>query len=214
MRKKIFMDLEFTGLHQYTTPISIGLVSEDGIKFYAEFSDFDNSQVDDWLRKNVINNLLFSPYDNEYNTPEHYYYGDKEFIRSKLEQWLSQFDQVEIWSDCLSYDWVVFNQLFGHAFDIPKNVYYIPFDICTLMKIKGIDPDVSREGFSGITMIKHNSLDDALIIQACYEKLMTPDMVYCEHYKEPCSVKETHADEQLTVCSKCNSMKKYIKFNV
>lgn len=35
----IFFDTEFTGLHKDTTLISIGLVSETGEKFYAEFDD-------------------------------------------------------------------------------------------------------------------------------------------------------------------------------
>jgi hypothetical protein len=86
--------------------------------------------------------------------------------------WLSQWDSVEMWSDCLAYDWVLFNNLFGTAFDIPKNVYYIPFDICTLFKIKGLDPDINREEFAGLDGPKHNALHDALVIKACYEKLV------------------------------------------
>jgi hypothetical protein len=80
---------------------------------------------------------------------------------------------VEIWSDCLSYDWVLFNDLFGSAFDIPKNVYYIPFDICTLFKIKGIDPDISREEFidNSVDGVKHHALYDAKVIKACFDKL-------------------------------------------
>jgi hypothetical protein len=87
---------------------------------------------------------------------------------------LSAYKHVEIWSDCLAYDWVLFNQLWGHAFNIPKNVYYIPFDICTLFKIKGIDPDINREEFAEIQEKpeKHNALWDAKVIKACYEKLM------------------------------------------
>jgi hypothetical protein len=55
---KIFFDTEFTGLHKNTTLISIGLISEDGKTFYAEFTDYDKSQVDSWLQENVINNLV------------------------------------------------------------------------------------------------------------------------------------------------------------
>jgi len=43
---KIFFDTEFTGLHQNTTLISIGLVTEQEHSFYAEFDDYDKSQVD------------------------------------------------------------------------------------------------------------------------------------------------------------------------
>lgn len=59
MATKLFFDTEFTGLHQNTTLISIGIVSEHGHKFYAELNDYDQSQVNDWLRENVINKLQF-----------------------------------------------------------------------------------------------------------------------------------------------------------
>ena len=82
-----------------------------------------------------------------------------------------------MWSDCLSYDWVLFCQIFGHAFNVPSNVYYIPFDICTLFFAKGIDPDVNREEFSivydKIKQDKHNALHDAMVIKACFERLKT-----------------------------------------
>jgi hypothetical protein len=40
-RTKVFFNTEFTGLHQNTTLISIGLVSECGKTFYAELTDYD-----------------------------------------------------------------------------------------------------------------------------------------------------------------------------
>lgn len=56
----IYFDMEFTGLHQTTTLISIGCISQNGNQFYAEFPGFDTSQVDDWIQENVIDNLLLS----------------------------------------------------------------------------------------------------------------------------------------------------------
>lgn len=168
---KIFFDTEFTGLHKNTTLISIGCISEDGKTFYAEFTDYDEEQVNEWIQENVIGNLAKS-LGILYSMADSTSYGGKFNVASALKYWLSQFDSVEMWSDCLSYDWVLFNDLFGTAFDIPKNVYYIPFDICTLFKIKGVDPDVNREEFSEIQGDKHNALHDAKVIKACYEKLM------------------------------------------
>ena len=172
---KVFFDSEFTGLHQNTTLISIGLVSECGKTFYAEFNDYDSSQVDDWLRKNVIEKLRYNGTSQFlYNVDGNISYkGTSENIKEKLVIWLAQFENVEMWSDCLSYDWVLFCQLFGHAFNIPDNVYYIPFDICTLFKAEGIDPDISREGYSELkaTADKHNALWDARVIKECYFKL-------------------------------------------
>lgn len=193
MRAKIFFDTEFTGLHQNTTLISIGLVSEDNRTFYAELNDYDVLQCDDWIKEHAIDNLVMKPpkpgeeeyyhawrsKDNPlgqdiYNGYSVQLRGDKNTIKNELELWLSQFGDVEMWSDCLSYDWVLFNQLYGHAFKIPVNVYYIPFDICTMFKLKGVDPDVNREVFADVENVnlKHNSLWDARVIKMCYEKLV------------------------------------------
>ncbi len=180
---KIYFATEFTGLHQNTTLISIGLISECGKTFYAEFNDYDFNQVDDWLRENVISHLQYNGTFQilEGSKTDISYKSTTENIKDKLTIWINQFDEVEIWSDCLSYDWVLFNQIFGHAFNIPKNIYYIPFDICTLFKIKGIDPDISRGEFAKDLLVKvafqqgkkHNAMWDALVIRECYNKLMT-----------------------------------------
>ena len=182
---KIFFDTEFTGLHQETTLISIGLVTEYKKTFYAEFNDYDIELVDDWIQESVINKLLFKKeIDNgighidSITSKNFTMCGNRISVKKYLSEWLKQFDKVEMWSDCLAYDWVLFNEIWGHAFNIPKNIYYIPFDICTLFKIKGIDPDINREDFVGnVAWLtgqeeKHNALWDALVIKACYEKLM------------------------------------------
>jgi hypothetical protein len=176
-REKIFFDTEFTGLHKNTTLISIGLISENGKQFYAEFNDYDSNQVDEWLKKNVISNLILNKEDVGRFGDENVWLvkGNKSDIAYNLKEWINQFDQIEMWSDCLSYDWVLFNDIFGNAFDLPKKIYYIPFDICTLFNIKGIDPDISREKFCEIKeeslLKKHNSLWDAKIIKKCFEML-------------------------------------------
>ncbi len=174
---EIFFDTEFTGLHQFTTLVSIGLIAETGASFYAELEDYDQSQIDDWLKENVISELylkhgLHYPDPKDYGTVQ--FRGTLREVKSVLVDWLSRFPDIQMWSDTLAYDWVLFNHIFGHAFNIPKNIYYIPFDIATLFKIKGVDPDVNREEFAGLDDQgrKHNSLWDANVIKACYEKLI------------------------------------------
>ena len=187
---KVFFDTEFTGLHQNTTLVSIGLVAESGEEFYAEFSDYDKEQIDPWLKDNVIDNLIINATQEEYTSEycvtgdtactnfthksKHWFKGSKSFIAQNLTTWLTWLSQkyetkVEMWSDCLSYDWVLFNDLFGHAFNIPSCVYYIPFDICTMMRIKEVDPDTTREKILSFSILrsavegsKHNSLFDAV----------------------------------------------------
>lgn len=195
-RTKLFFDTEFTGLHQFTTLISIGIIAETGQSFYCELNDYDESQVDDWIRQNVISNLsMQKPIKGEdeyymaHRMPENIipndlyknysvqFRGNRLRLKFELEKWLNQFEQVLFISDCLSYDWVLFCQIFGHAFNVPKNVFYIPIDICTMMFNAGIDPDIDRELFCGHTenkSLKHNALHDASIIQKCYNKLITP----------------------------------------
>lgn len=179
-RTKIFLDTEFTGLHKNTTLISIGLVSECGKTFYAEMIDYDYMQLNPWILENVIHNLTNQTMlDNSYTNSE----GnmnckcDSKWLEIYLKHWLLQFKEVEIWSDCLAYDWVLFCNIFGEAFKIPENIYYIPFDICTSFKELGIDPDINREEYAGMDTgltkgsQKHNALWDAYVIQGCYKKL-------------------------------------------
>lgn len=170
----LFFDQEFSGLHKNTTLISLGIVSDCGKTFYCELNDYNKSQCNDWINENVIANLFLKEGGNNFDLKNYRILGNKEEIKESLTIWLSQFEEVEMWSDCLAYDWVLFCDIFGGAFSIPKNIYYIPFDICPVFKVKGIDPDINREEYSGLKdgAIKHNALWDALVIQACYDKLM------------------------------------------
>ena len=198
MRTKLFLDTEFTGLHQATTLISLGIISECGKTFYAEFTDYDRSQLNDWLEENIIPNTWVAVHEpitsmgevvGDSRWADVHVFGSSDYIKPFLEKWLSQFEKIVIWSDCLAYDWVLFNQIWGHAFSIPENVYYIAMDICTLFEMNDIDPDISREEYSEIDMLlkyslvtnfkrldvnglrKHNALWDAFIIRECYKKL-------------------------------------------
>jgi hypothetical protein len=47
-------------VHQNTTLISIGLIADTGDTFYAELTDYDPDQIDDWLQENVLNNLVLT----------------------------------------------------------------------------------------------------------------------------------------------------------
>lgn len=178
---KVFFDTEFTGLHKNTTLISIGLVDENGRTFYAEFSDYDKSQCDDWIHENVIKHLYLGKYEhigflNDNTTV----FGSKDFIKNKLEKWLSIYDNVELVSDCCHYDMVLFIDIFGGAFDIPSNInpacHDINQDIANYYIISEREAfDLSREEiiekYNNIINIegdKHNSLYDAKVIKEIY----------------------------------------------
>lgn len=178
---RIFFDCEFTGLHQNTTLISIGMISEDGRKFYAEASDYDRSQVDDWINENVLAYRWYHTNRFEQDVPYYYVYGNKVSIAHELKKYLNQFDKVELVSDCAHYDMMLFINLFGTAFDIPENVcptcYDINQDIAKFHNVDGYTAfDISREDIllnNGIEIegAKHNALYDAEVIRALYNIL-------------------------------------------
>lgn len=183
MATKIFFDTEFTGLHQNTTLISIGCVSENDDLFYGEFTDYDKSQIDDWLKDNVLAHLMGAASQTELSIPDYAYIGNAPFIKDELLKWFAQFDEVELWSDCLSFDWVLLSELIADRRNgypqLPGNfIYHSPFDILTVFNFKGLDYDVTRESFAYGSLYqemldkKHNALWDAQVIKACYDKLM------------------------------------------
>lgn len=182
---KIFFDCEFTGLHKGTTLISIGMISENGKKFYAELSDYDRSQVNDWINKNVLAYRWYHSGRFSWDIPHYYIYGDKINVRHELKKYLSQFDTVELVSDCSHYDMMLFIDLFGTAFDLPSNVcpacYDLNQDIAKFHQVDGYTAfDISREEIlsnNGIEIKgdKHNALYDAEVIRALYYVLNGED---------------------------------------
>lgn len=170
---RIYYDAEFTGLHRNSTLISIGMYAElTGNHFYAEFTDYDESQISDWIRENVIANLILTDKGDEYveriPDPNHVTgaimcRGTRDFVAGRLLEWLKaqsdHNDGKKIWfcTDCYAYDWVLLNDLIcadGDALKIPGFINYIPIDLSTMLYVEGFDPDISREEFAGEEWLK------------------------------------------------------------
>lgn len=183
---KIFLDTEFTGLHQQTSLISLALVAETGEEFYAEFTDYDQIQVSDWIQEHVIEHLFLKKSDKtlgrKYHMKDHRY-EVAEYIRVWLDQFPKTFNHegkivpnIQIWADCYAWDWVLFCELFDGAFGIPEVIHYMPMDLATLFEIKTGQSDISRFDFvrdeiKGKEWIQHNALSDAWVELLCYKKL-------------------------------------------
>lgn len=184
----LFFDTEFTGLHKDTTLVSIGIVADSGKKFYAEFSDYDESQCDDWLKENVLkhtilegNETLTKMLGEDSDTTV--ILGGVVEIRYELGEWLKQFDEVQFISDVCHYDMVLLIDIFGGAFDLPRNVSAVCHDINQdIAEHYGISEreafDKSREDIvselcgSFIAGDKHNALYDAEVIKAIYKEVV------------------------------------------
>jgi hypothetical protein len=197
-------------------PISIGLISEDDKTFYAEFTDYDLSFLSkedrEWLNKNIISKLRI-PYpnvhmgeefpcsrirskDNEIGNDVYCGYsvemlGGKYSVSKELKKWISQFKQIEMWGDTISCDWIlIYDLLYDYdSYAFIENISNMPFDILTLFKIKGIDPQISRENYalnadvamwfdiigdlsSPTNKYKSSPLWCARVTRMCYNRLM------------------------------------------
>lgn len=189
---KLFFDMEFTGLRQNTTPISLGIVSEDGKKFYAEFTDYDESQCNDWIKENVIKNLKLAGMgvgvsDTDENPPLRIVMGDKRYIRQEANEWLRQFNKIQFVSDVCHYDFVLLIDLLangGTALDLPENIsaecHDLNMDIARHFHVSDLEAfDMNREKIMNdlcgpediVTGDKHNSLYDAEVIRAIWKEI-------------------------------------------
>jgi len=184
----VCFDAEFTGLTKDADIISIGLVAENGNTFYAEFTDFDISKCSGWVLDNVVAKLEY--YNREDNLSKSFLkkdfknyivVGNKDKVQAELIIWFEQLksSSFTMVADCLSWDWVLFNDLMADYSSgtpvLPCSISYIPIDICTMMIEKDLDPDLDRANYIGLSLEEkdamHNSLHDATVCQKVYNKL-------------------------------------------
>jgi len=179
---KIFFDTEFTGLTKDTTLISIGCVSENLKKFYAEFTDYNKSQCSDWIKVNVLNNLILTKNkrDNYQGCNAVTVLGNTKKVVDAFKEWLDQFEAIQFVSDVSHYDFVLLADLFGGALELPSNIspvcHDISQDIAKHLNISDAKAfNVNREEFAGffdtLKHLKHNALFDAEVIKQCYTKM-------------------------------------------
>lgn len=200
---KVFFDCESSGLHKDNSLISLGMVSDEGHTFYAELNDYDEPDLDWFSSNFVIPNLKFGPplsgqqehfvwlrrgsvVEVRGNVNEVAMYVADWFqdIQGGPVSWINYGDEIqkpelvegktiELWSDFLSYNFVLFCELFGGVFHLPECVNHIPFDLATVFKLAGIAPDENRDKFAGweLGSEENNALWDARVIQKCYSIL-------------------------------------------
>lgn len=144
---RVFLDTEFNEDGRTIDLISIGLATEDGRKYYAISSEFDESRVSDWVRENVIAKL--EPPDVVPRKP-------RAQIRDEIVAFMG--GQIpEFWAFYATSDWVALYQLFGRLIDLPPGWPMICYDLKQLQKHLGID----NKEFPPKPRNQHNALADA-----------------------------------------------------
>jgi hypothetical protein len=187
---KYFIDTEFyeSGYDNPIRLISIGLVCEDGREYYAEI-DIDLSDVDDWLKKNVIPHLT-GPQKSRTQIAKEilefmgwgpcgicvglgYASASDGCIRKCLNcaglgEGLGA-NKPEFWGYFADYDWVLFCQLFGRMVDMPHGLPHICFDLKQLANQVGL----SKEHLQQAPETLHHALHDARWNSKFYEMLIS-----------------------------------------
>lgn len=187
--KILYFNFEFTGLHKNTTPISLGIVDDSGENtFYAEFNDYDTTQLDKWLKENVIDKLRYNAVNYNYGElgktlsgkATYFIKGDTKYIKKTLIDWLKTFDEYDkivLWSDVGYFDGVLFVDIFGHSFELPKKLDYQFRDLATYIESQGYDldkfvrTDFLRECGYEFNDKSHNALFDAKVIRKVHQFL-------------------------------------------
>lgn len=185
--RRIFFDTEFTGLHKNTTLISIGLVTDDGEKFYAELTDYDESQCNDWIEENVLNHLILSGNeelaaalgDDPMATTV---LGCKADVRHELLEWLRNLgDDIQFVSDVCHYDMVLLVDLLADsALELPEFINPYCHDVNRDISVLIDANEQAAFNYSREQLLeekravlpigqKHNALYDAEVIKAIYE---------------------------------------------
>ncbi len=143
---RVFMDTEFIEDGKTIDLISIGLVCEDGMAYYAISSECDLSRANPWVQKNVLPYLNYGNVLNVDPIP-------RAVIAAEIVRLVG--DKPEFWAYYADYDWVVLCQLFGTMMDLPKGWPMYCRDVKQLCDSIGNPPLPKQIGGT------HNALEDA-----------------------------------------------------
>jgi hypothetical protein len=149
---KIFFDTEFIEDGKTIDLISIGLIREDGRRFYAENSECDRDRASDWVKTNVFPHLSD---------------GQSLMTRKEIAEAVVDFagEKPEFWAYYADYDWVVLCQLFGTMMDLPKGWPMFCLDVKQMCVQKG-NPRLPAQN-----SVEHAALADAVWTKEAFEFL-------------------------------------------
>jgi hypothetical protein len=130
---KIYMDWEFLEDGKTIEPISVGIVAEDGMEYYAAFRDMPAKRIakHDWLMANVWPGLprlhgdarmhagRQNPLALDWQHPD---LKPRKQIRDEVRKNILDTPDAELWGWYSAYDHVCLAQLFGRMIDLPDGI--------------------------------------------------------------------------------------------
>lgn len=136
----LYFDTEFTGLHQNTKLLSIGICDAMGNIFYAELPyNFKEGEKDEFVKNEVLPHMVSNKEPEQYAEIDRFITHmheskiscvyviaeSDEHLKGKLDGWLeavSGGQPIQMCSDVSHYDFVLFCEIFGGAMSLPSNV--------------------------------------------------------------------------------------------
>ncbi len=119
---RYFLDLEFgeTGDKPGSPTIdliSIAIVCEDGREYYAESSEYDKRNFNNWVKDNVLPRLGSIKAK------------DRDVISLDIIRFIGSDAAPEFWGYYCAYDWVTLCWLYGCMVDLPTNFPMVCMDL-------------------------------------------------------------------------------------
>lgn len=147
---KFWFDTEFIEDGKTIELISIGMVREDELTYYAEVQECDHSRASDWVKENVLPHLKG---------------GDQVKTKNQIRRDIIGFiggHTPEFWAYYADYDWVALCQLYGTMMDLPKGWPMYCRDLKQWADSLGNPkfPDLMEQ--LEIDKVPHNSISDAI----------------------------------------------------
>jgi hypothetical protein len=165
----LFVDTEFTHIPEPNDPeppslISIGCVSEDGKKFYAENSAFQLELCSDFTKTIVLPLLEGGDVRMPYK-----------MIANQFKQWIESFGNgvdknVKMWTDAPDWDWQLQIKPLFDMYGWPSNLVRKPISLQFPSAIQNIRFQAAvKEMVTQMSGIRqHHALDDAIINRAAF----------------------------------------------
>jgi len=141
------MDTEFieSGPGKPIQLISIGIVSEDGRKYYAISREYNSADANQWVKVNVLPGVELQSAVQPKTLA---------VIKEDILAFVGS-EKPQFWGYYADYDWVVFCQIFGTMSELPQGWPMYCRDIKQLCDSVG-DPVLPKQN-----SVEHNALNDA-----------------------------------------------------
>lgn len=184
---KIFYDTEFIEDGLTIEPLAIGMHREDGAELYCVSDSMEQAIRGcglEWIYENVMTKLPYMlHYDAEQNLivprrnsahPDFLAFASVGEIATKVEDFIAETPDPELWADYASYDHVVIAQLFGPMIELPSEVPMFTHEFRQVLEDRGLsDADLPVFYNPDGKRYPHHALFDARELHSHYEFAMS-----------------------------------------